>query len=120
MQDGQKLNILGTDYTVYIRTEDEDPVLKACAGYCDNTMHMIIVETVTKRDADAPDLVGDYESFQRRALRHEIIHAYLFESGLGGDADYGANGNVHPEMMIDWYARQAPKIWQTWQEAGAL
>ena len=119
MTNGQKLNVLGTEYTVWIKNVDEDELLVNCAGYCDHTAHRIVVETLTDKEKDEPDLVSDYPAFQRRTLRHEIIHAFLFESGLGGDADYSGNG-THPEMMIDWFARQAPKIWAVWKEAGAL
>ena len=54
-----------------------------------------------------------------RVLRHEIIHAYLEESGLS------ANSNMIPawaqnEEMVDWLAIQSSKIFATFQEVGCL
>lgn len=46
---------------------------------------------------------------------HEIVHAFFFESGLGGESDYAQN-----EELVDWIARQGPKLYRAWAEAGAL
>lgn len=119
MQDGQKLIILGTEYTIQIKSEHDDPVLKECSGYCDETLHLLVVETMDEEEKPN-DLVGDYVSYQKRTMRHEILHAFLFECGLGGDVDYSSLGNTHPELMVDWFARLGPKIWKAWQEADAL
>ena len=51
--------------------------------------------------------------------RHEIVHAFLLESGLAecsGDTDCWAQN----EAMVDWFARQGQKIYAAWLEAGAL
>ena len=111
--DGITLDILGTPYKVSVRNENDDKALELCSGYCDQTTHELVVE-----DGKTSDL-SDFAEYQRRALRHEIIHAYLFESGLGADAIYAFDGE-HPEMMIDWFARQAPKIFKTFKEAKAM
>lgn len=45
-------------------------------------------------------------------LRHEIIHAYFFESGL---LDYGTN-----EQLVDWIVLQFPKMLETFKRIEAI
>ena len=45
---------------------------------------------------------------KNRIVRHEIIHAFLFESGLGFNYEHKPFG--HDETMVDWLAIQWPKI----------
>lgn len=59
------------------------------------------------------------ELMKKAALRHEIIHAFLYESGLNENSEpceaWGTN-----EEMVEWLAVQGPKIYQAWKEADAL
>ena len=52
-------------------------------------------------------------------LRHEIVHAYLYESGLreNSEKQYAWADN---EEMVDWFAIQGPKIFKTYKELGVL
>lgn len=49
-----------------------------------------------------------------QTLRHEIIHAFLFASGLGFNFEHRSIG--HEETIIDWYALQYPKIKKLYRE----
>ena len=66
------VNILGTEYKV-IREPFKD---KGVDGYCDYTSREIRI-----RD-DNVNEVGGFDELMRKQLRHEIIHAFLAESGL--------------------------------------
>ena len=44
----------------------------------------------------------------KRIIRHEIIHAFMFESGLGFNFEHKPYGQ--DETTIDWFAIQYPKI----------
>lgn len=55
---------------------------------------------------------------QKENLRHEIIHAFLFESGLGFNLEHRESG--HEETLIDWLAIQFPKILEVFKEADCL
>jgi len=112
--DNMKVDILGTTYSVVVRNVKEDKRLEGYSGYCDPTSHELVIE-----DGEGSDL-RDFPAYQRRVLRHEIIHAFMFESGLGSDATYKRDEETHPELMIDWFARQAPKIYRTFQAAGII
>ena len=105
--------ILGTKYTIKEQSESENEKLKGCDGYCDWTTKEIVVER------EMVGNLGDMEAYVRKVLRHEIIHAFLLESGLhecSGETDAWACN----ETMVDWLARVGPKIFATWRAAGAL
>lgn len=110
------VSILGTDYRIFLDVpESEDEVLKCCSGYCDKTSHKIVV---AEKEADAN--LDDDVAYRKQILRHEIIHAFLFESGLGGDSVWHVEGQEHPEQTVDWFARQFTKILTAFQTVGAL
>lgn len=111
----KQVNILGSLWTIHHCKESDDARLKECSGFCDWTTRQIVVE---KRDPGPMDL-GDAGAFVKKVLRHEIVHAFLCESGLcecSGETDAWACN----ETMIDWFARQGPKIYAAWLEAGAI
>lgn len=97
------VNILGTEYTVYKKPRQEDENLAQCDGYCDKTTHVIVV-TTPDNDSD----LGDFTVYQKKILRHEIIHAFLFESGLHENWKHDTFG--HDETYVDWIAAQFPKM----------
>lgn len=105
------LNILGTKYTVSYKSPVEDTFLENCAGYCDKTSHAIVVSTKNIN-------LDDFPAYQKTVLRHEIIHAFLFESGLSDSLEHKPQG--HEETVIDWIAIQFPKILEVFEKAGAL
>lgn len=101
------VSILGTTYTV---TEKN---LKDCDGYCDKTTKEIAV-AVKEDDCD----LGNFEEYRKKVLRHEIIHAYHFESGMSECFENKQYG--FPETLVDWFAYQSPKIFKTFEELGVL
>ena len=110
------VNVLGTDYRIYLDVpESADAVLKQCSGYCDKTAHLIAIG----EKSDDANLI-DWPAYIKQVLRHEIIHAFLFESGLGGDSVWHVDGQEHPEQTVDWLARQFPKMQAAFQQANAL
>ena len=61
-----------------------------------------------KIDDDADAQTHPHERDVKRIIRHEIIHAFMFESGLGFNFEH--KPFVQDETMIDWFAMQYPKI----------
>lgn len=111
-----KVNVLGTEYGIWLDVpESADDTLRECSGYCDKTSHRI---AICEKEQDAN--LDDYPEYRRQVMRHEIIHAFLFESGLGGDAAWHVAGQEHPEQTVDWLARQFPKMIRAFQTVGAL
>lgn len=104
-----KVNVLGTYYTIQYK----ELGVKGIDGYCDYTSKEIAIRS------DNENGVNDFESLQKKQLRHEIIHAYLSESGLQSNFEH-ANRWGHDETMIDWIAIQFPKILKTFEKTGCL
>lgn len=106
-----KVNILGVPYTIQYKSPAEDKFLRECDGYCDKSSHKIVVNT------ENGDL-EDFPRYQKQCLRHEIIHAFMFESGLGANWEHKPIG--HEETTIDWIAAQFPKLLEVFEKVGAL
>lgn len=99
-----KVKILGTEYEIVMDAEEKDyPILKDADGYADFTIKKIVVKKLIQDGESYEDL----ELWQRKTLRHEIIHAFLYESGLWQNSfkDWARN-----EEMTDWIALQFEKI----------
>lgn len=111
-----KVNILGTEYTILRRTEKEDPKLEGKDGYTDSSTKEIIVEAF---DEDS-DSKRDLEYYAKAVIRHEIIHAFLFESGLDICSNNYFGAWSENEEMVDWMAIQFPKILKAFEEVGCL
>lgn len=109
----KKINILGEEWTIWERAEREDERLKDCDGYCDWTTREIVVERENLGN------LQDMERYIRKVKRHEIVHAFLFESGLS-HSSCSVESWTRNEEMVDWIANQGPKIYEAWKEAGAL
>lgn len=108
-----KIDILGTEYTILKKSKDEDPLLNSCDGYCDKTSHQIVV---TIKDDECE--LDDFDVYQKKILRHEIIHAFLFESGLHENWKHDTFG--HDESYVDWIAIQFPKLLKAFQDGGCI
>ena len=111
-----KINVLGTEYTICERTEEQDCRLKNCDGYCDKTSKEIVVIHVSAENYDLhrPKWYAD------KVLRHEIVHAFLFESGMHECTNWDAKESCHNEQLVDWFAIQSPKIFKVYKELGIL
>lgn len=103
------ITILGSEWAIAERSEVEDVRLKDCDGYTDWTAREIVVEREVNGN------LKNMEAYVRKVKRHEIVHAFLLESGLAECSDWAQN-----EEMVDWIARMGPKIHVAWQAAGAI
>lgn len=109
------ISILGTDTRVVFYKEDEDAKLADLGGYFDASENLIVVKIP---EADAFSL-GNLEGHQKKVLRHEIVHAFLYHSGLDWSST-SADSWATNEEMVDWFAIQAPKIFRVFQEEGLM
>ncbi len=109
-----KVNILGTDYTVEVKDRNEDDNLSESDGYCDKTTKKIVV---AKND-DESDL-GDYDVYLKKITRHEIIHAFMYESGIAENYEHPHQFGQE-ETIVDWFAIQFPKLLKAFQECNCI
>lgn len=105
------VNILGSKWTIKEQSKDENELLKNCDGYCDWTVREIVVEREVQGN------LKDMEKYINKVTRHEIVHAFLFESGLA-ECSYETDSWAQNEEMVDWIAKQGLKIYKAWQDAG--
>lgn len=112
--ESKQINVLGTAYTLAVCSESVEPRLKGCDGFCDETTKELFCK-------DYSEYIGDPNCKQqlpvqiRKVKRHEIIHAFLFESGLAEVSPWAQN-----EEMVDFFAIQFPKLLKAFQEVEAL
>ena len=107
--------ILGTQYNIKLIPEEDDPMLKTLEGYADQTTHKIVVKLIEKQSGSVHN-IADYA---KNIMRHELIHAFLFESGLGTCANEIDCWSQNEEM-VDWFAYQSPKIFKLFQQLKCL
>lgn len=112
------VNILGTKYTIDIRTEAVDPELKNRYGYIFYSAKQIVIKNLIELWPKDP--VKCSISQMRQSLRHEIVHAFLYESGLHDSSIKIGEGWAGNEEMVDWFAIQSPKIYKAMKEAKCL
>lgn len=104
------VNILGTPYDVIIGiSEQEDPGLENRMGYCIPVRQQIVVADPDTIDGWKEETEGARRRCLAVTLRHEVLHAFLAESGLWSNSSDSQAWAMNEEM-IDWIAMQWPKI----------
>ncbi len=97
-----KVNILGTDYEIIREKESKSPKMKEASGYCEMYSKKIVLD-----DFDPDELTVEHlDEFKNKVLRHEIVHAFLIESGLDNCCEW-----ARTEECVDWIVRQIPKLY---------
>lgn len=117
-----KLNIMGTEYDVAIKKFDDDPIFaeNSFDGYCDGYAKTIIVCDMHTYPGWNKENEATVKAAQKATLRHEIVHAFLYESGLADSSHRYERGWAKNEEMIDWLAFQTPKMYRVFREAKCL
>lgn len=116
------LNILGTQYEIIKKDYHEEPNFERgkIDGFCDTLLKQIVycnMKTHIGWEGIGEDACRYQEAL---TLRHEIIHAFLFESGLGPNSSTSEDGWAINEEMVDWFSIQGQKIYFAWNQVGIL
>lgn len=117
-----KVNVLGTEYTIETHKVSEDEYLKEnrLSGYCGEEDKLIVVADMSEKEYFAGMDEQCQKIYWKRTLRHEIIHAFLNESGLSDCASTPECAWAKHEEMVDWFAIQSPKIFKMFTELDLL
>lgn len=107
----KRVNVLGTTYRVVQHSVADDPILINNDGYCDQSVHCCVIDSFADKDINS---LKNMAYYKKKVIRHELIHAFLNESGLGNES-WATN-----EEMVDWIAMQFPKMVKAFRKAGAL
>lgn len=110
------VSVLGARYKIIRTTAERDLRLRGSGGIIDWSTKEILINV----EEPSSEKMQNLRAVERNSLRHEIVHAFMYESGLAFDSLVYECGWAKNEEMIDWFARQGPKIYAAWQEAGAL
>ena len=116
------LNILGTPYTVTVKKYDEEEAFdrRSICGYCDGYAKEIVLCDMRTYKGWEHDPEKTIVFCQKQTLRHEIVHAFLNESGLMDSTNVFDGAWAKNEELVDWIANQGEKIYKAWVEADAL
>lgn len=80
---------------------EEYPKLKNCDGYTDFSIKRIVVADFEKDESSVEDL----EWYKKKVLRHELVHAFIHESGLAENCSWARD-----EVLTDWVTMQFEKM----------
>lgn len=118
----KSIDVLGTEYKIYqleSKEENGKELNSWEAGHCRGIEKVIMIAYM-----DDVERFGTLENvkkeFSNEVLRHEIVHAFLNESGLRWNSNNSTNGWAENEEMVDWFAIQSPKIFKIYQELNIL
>lgn len=120
--ENRKINILGTEYWIETHKVSEDSYLKEnkLAGYCGEEEKLIVVADMSEEKYFTGMDKKAQEAYREKTLRHEIMHAFLNESGLSDSSNQYGGAWAKNEEMVDWFAIQSPKIFKVYSEMGLL
>lgn len=108
------IKILGTEYSILFDSPQEE-MPEGADGCMDCSTKTIRIAKIER----TRNSVQNIETYIKKVLRHEIIHAFLFESGIwsnsGGSDNWGQD-----ETITDWIAIQSPKMFKVFQELSIL
>jgi hypothetical protein len=113
-----KINILGTEYTIFIESRNDNSRLDDTNGYCDYSTKEIHICNF-EEDSKAKHAQAKMSIYRNKVLRHEVLHGFLLESGLDTHSGETESWAIN-ESMVDWFAIQSPKIFKVYEELGIL
>lgn len=106
-----KISVLGTPYTVRFCGELSEPRLRGASGDINSNIKDIVVDDLSDYSTRYYNVPAEgHEEWTKLVARHEIIHAFLYESGI----------RDHDEKMVDWVAMMLPKMYETCFKAGCI
>ena len=89
-------------------------------GLCNNLTHTILLGDASEEEFFGSMTEEEQEIQMKTTLRHEVIHAFLNESGLQDSAARIEVGWARNEEMVDWFVIQSPKIFKAFMKLGIL
>lgn len=116
-----KISIMGTVYDILLKTDAEiakdlNEEIGEKGGYCDpHEKAIAIAQYDTIKES-----IQHIGKVREESLRHEIIHAFMYESGLWYNSGSFTGSWAMNEEMIDWFAIQSPKIFDVFWKLGIV
>lgn len=121
----KSVDILGVKYKIEVRKVEDDARLsddESREAYT-NAFKKLIVLSDCSDESQYPytskDIIYRNERY-KHILRHEITHAFVYESGLGCTANPSKCPLYYDEQTVDWIAIQGPKLYKIWEKLGIV
>ena len=111
---------MGSLNTVQILSEEEAKLNKILQEYSYDGYHAGFTKEIVIKERELyKGMCGDDgdKEIQWNVLKHEIIHAFLYESGLDSNSFSYSGAWAVNEEMVDWLALQWEKIDYVMSEA---
>ena len=102
------VNILGTKYKV---KEDKSLKHTPTDGICKTYDKEIVIRPMADMLGEEDCVTSKLDRY-KEVIRHEIVHAFFNEAGL---SDYCSD-----ERLVEWIAKQFPKMQEAMRQAGGL
>ena len=107
-----KVSILGQKYIIRKLTDSEYPKLGKLEanGLAELYSKELIINS--EMNPKSGQEYANFDDFEKKVIRHEIIHAFFHEAGL---MDYCSD-----ETLVDWLALQMPKIKKAMKDTNCI
>lgn len=117
-----KIDVLGTKYSIIRVKSGQDEYMEKMhfGGYCDDIVKRIVVLDLKTVPEWATEPEYRIKQQENETLRHELIHAFLSESGLAWNSFAPERAWAKNEEMVDWLAIQMPKLLKAFKAADCL
>lgn len=117
-----KIDVLGTKYHVIRVKSGQDEYMDKMnfGGYCDDAMKRIVILDLKSLPEWATESEYRIKEQENETMRHELIHAFLSESGLAWNSFAPEKAWAKNEEMVDWFAIQMPKLLKAFKVADCL
>jgi len=114
--------IMGTEYEIITesREQEEAYTKNTWIGFCDfyaKEIHLLDLKNDENYKNESDKCLLE---LSKKVLRHEITHAFMYESGLESSAHTHDGPWSLNEEMVDWIAIQSPKIFEAFKQVGCL
>jgi hypothetical protein len=128
MNDVDKILILDTEYKLiplneeaYKKFQQEANAKLRFDGRADVRTKRIFFKDREFLSSRLPIPKEEVEPHLNKVIRHELIHCFLFESGLSTCSEiYCDEGWARNEEMVDYFAIMIPKIYKIYKELDIL
>ena len=116
------VDILGTPWKIAVLKNEEEPAFdrERADGLCSYNERLIKILDTTTSESLKHENQDYHNDYMKEILRHEIVHAFLYESGLGNCSISPRVAWAKNEEMVDWFANQGQKIYRAWEQCGCL
>lgn len=111
----KSVNVLESEYTIEITKKSDDKCLEYNDGYCDASIRKIVCADIAEMAKKDIMVQTDTQRCTKQIIRHELIHAFLYESGLAHESSWATN-----EEMVDWFALQFPKLQKAFESIDVM